>query len=181
MSKTTAGYSPAQIGLHWAVVVLVAFQFAAHNGIEAAWTALLRSGDSRAGTVVLAYMHIGAGMAIFVLALVRIYLRLTRGAPPPPADEPKLLQLLAESVHVAIYGLLLVLPLTGMAAWFVPLPVAGSIHALLTNALLAAISLHVAGALFQHFIRRSEVLVRMFRPQPDGSAAPAQSAATPPT
>lgn len=36
-------------------------------------------------------------------------------------------------------------------------------HALLTTLLLGAIVLHIAGALFLHFIRRSDVLMRMFR------------------
>ena len=164
MSRPAAGYSRMQIGLHWAVVVLVAFQYVAHSGIEAAWNMFLRNGTATAAIPVLAWLHIGAGIAILVLALLRIYLRLTRGAPPPPADEPWLLQISAEAVHIALYGLLLLLPLTGVAAWFLKMPAFGSIHVLLKNTLLVFIALHVAGALVQHFIRRSDVLMRMFRP-----------------
>ena len=65
-----------------------------------------------------------------------------------------LLRLFAEIVHVAIYVLLLLLPLSGVAAWFLSIPGADSAHVLLQQALLAAIILHVAGALFQHFVRR---------------------------
>jgi len=82
-----------------------------------------------------------------------------------------MLQLLSEVVHVAIYALLLLLPVSGLVAWFFSVPAAGTIHVLLKNALLAAIVLHVAGALFQHFIRRSDVLMRMLRPDPDDPAA----------
>lgn len=170
MQKSVTGYSSLQIGLHWAVVVLVAFQYVAHNDMEAAWDALRRNEVPSADTTALTYLHIAAGILILLLALTRIGLRLTRGAPPPPVDEPRLLQLLSEIIHVAIYALLLVLPLSGLVAWFLEVPAAGLIHVLLQNALLAAIALHVAGALFQHFIRRSDVLMRMLRPDPDGSA-----------
>lgn len=170
MQKSVTGYSSLQIGLHWAVVVLVAFQYVAHSGIEAAWNALRRDEVPSADTAALTYLHIAAGILVLLLALTRIGLRLTRGAPPPPADEPRLLQLLSEVVHVAIYALLLVLPLSGLVAWFLEVPAAGVIHVLLQNALLAAIALHVAGALFQHFIRRTDVLMRMLRPDPDGPA-----------
>ena len=159
------GYSPAQMALHWIVVVLVAFQFLAHDGIEDAWRAFVRSEPLPAGNPVLAYMHIVAGIAVLLLALIRIYLRFTRGAPAPPADEPRFLQLVAEAVHWSIYGLLLLLPLSGGVAWFLGVEPAGDAHELLQKLLLAAIALHVAGALFQHFILRSQVLMRMLRPQ----------------
>lgn len=171
MQKSVTGYSALQIGLHWAVVVLVAFQYVAHSGIEAAWNALRRDEVPPADTAALTYLHIGAGILVLLLAVARIGLRSTRGVPPPPADEPRMLQLLSEAVHVAIYALLLLLPVSGLVAWFLAVPAAGAIHVLLKNALLAAIVLHVAGALFQHFIRRSDVLMRMLRPDPDDPAA----------
>lgn len=170
MQKPVTGYSSLQIGLHWTVVVLVAFQYVAHSGMEAAWGALRRNEVPPADTVALTYLHIAAGTLVLLLALTRIGLRFTRGAPPPPADEPRLLQLLSEVVHVAIYGLLLLLPLSGLVAWFLEIPAAGVIHVLLQYALLVAIALHVAGALFQHFIRRTDVLMRMLRPDPDDPA-----------
>ncbi len=167
MPKTTTGYSSIQIALHWAVVVLVAFQYVAHSGMEASWNALHSDAALTSGTPLLTYLHIAAGVAILLLALTRIGLRVTRGAPSPPSDEPKLLQLFAEGVHYTIYVLLLLLPLSGVAAWFFSIQPAAAIHVLLKNLLLAAIFLHVAGALFQHFIRRSDVLMRMLRPEPE--------------
>ena len=164
MTDKVTGYSVTQVTLHWAVVVLVAFQFVAHDGIEDAWRAIIREG-SRDNTEPVAYLHIAAGTLILVLALVRIYLRMTRGAPSPPADEPRILQITSEAVHGSIYLLLLLLPLTGLAAWFFVIEAAGEIHEWLKTFLLLAIALHVGGALFQHFIRRSDVLMRMFKPE----------------
>ena len=163
--RKVTGYSRVQMALHWIVVVLVAFQFLAHDGIEESWRAFLLSEMPPAGTSLLAYLHILAGILVLPLALLRIFLRLTRGAPAPPADEPRLLQLSAEAVHGSIYLLLLLLPVSGAVAWFLGVQMAGDAHELLQNLLLAAIALHIAGALFQHFVLRSQVLMRMFRPE----------------
>lgn len=165
MANHVSGYSSAQVALHWIVVVLVAFQFLAHAGIEASWRAFQRDEPPPIDAVALTYMHVAAGMLVLLLALARIWLRVTRGAPSPPADEPRLLQVFAEAVHGLIYLLLLSLPISGAMAWFFGQELAGAAHRLLQNVLLAAIVLHVAGALFQHFIRRSDVLMRMFRPE----------------
>lgn len=165
MADVVKGYSPTQVALHWIVVVLVTFQFVAHDGIEDAWRAVVSDGQVAGDPSPVAYLHIGAGSLILVLALVRIYLRLTRGAPSPPADEPRILQIIAEAVHGSIYLLLLLLPVTGLVAWFLVVELAGEIHEWLQTFLLLAIALHVGGALFQHVIRRSDVLMRMFKPQ----------------
>jgi cytochrome b561 len=165
LADKVKGYSPTQVALHWIVVVLVTFQFVAHDGIEDAWRAVVRDGQPAGDANPVAYLHIGAGSLILVLALVRIYLRLTRGAPSPPADEPRILQIIAEAVHGLIYLLLLLLPVTGLVAWLLVVEAAGEIHEWLQSFLLLAIALHVGGALFQHFVRRSDVLMRMFKPE----------------
>jgi len=167
MGKNPTGYSPAQVAFHWIVVVLVAFQFLAHDGMEASWQAFLRSEAPPTDAAVLTYLHIAAGSLVFFLALMRIYLRATRGVPPPPADEPRLQQLLSEAVHASIYLLLLSLPASGAIAWFFGAEWFGDTHELLTNLLLGAIALHTAGALYQHFVRRTTVLMRIFRPNID--------------
>lgn len=163
--KTVTGYSRTQIALHWMVVVLVVFQFVANSGMVAAWAAFLDGEPAPAGTGVMSTLHIAGGSLILLMMLLRIYLRFTRGAPPPPAEEPRLLQLAAEGVHVALYISLLSLPATGALAWFAGLPLAGTLHDWLTKLLLGAIALHIGGALFQHVVRRSNVLIRMFRAQ----------------
>lgn len=165
MTEKVTGYSRTQIVLHWMVVVGVVFQFVANNGMVSFWRASIAGRPQSPGDEIFAWLHIAAGSLILVLMLARIYLRLTRGAPPPPADEPRLLQLSAEAVHYAIYTLLMILPLTGLTAWYFSMALAGTIHTWLTYVLLGAIGLHIGGALFQHFIRRSDVLMRMFRPQ----------------
>jgi cytochrome b561 len=165
LMETVTGYSRTQIALHWMVVVLVVLQFVANSGMVTAWNAFLDGEPPPAETEVMVTLHIFGGGLILLMVLSRIYLRFTRGAPPPPADEPWILQVAAEAVHLAIYVFLLLLPATGVMAWFAGVPLAGTLHAWLTKLLLTAIALHVGGALFQHFVRRSNVLIRMFRSQ----------------
>lgn len=164
MGKKVDGYSTAQIALHWTVVVLVAFQYVAHDPIARWWDAAGDPGSPlREGPLALVYLHAIVGGMLFALVFARLYLRFSRGAPPPPADEPRVIQIMAEAVHGAIYVLLVALPASGAVAWFAGARSAGAVHGSLTNLLLAAIAAHVAGALFQHFVRRSDVLMRMLQ------------------
>jgi len=165
MARHVFGYSALQIFLHWTVVVLVAFQFVTYRGMEAYWQARMQGDPAPENTSALTYLHVGAGLLVLSLALARIYLRIARGAPAPPADEPRWQAFLSEAVHLAIYLLLLALPVSGAVAWLFSLEIAGVAHELLKNILLGAIGLHIAGALFQHFIRRSEVMIRMLSPE----------------
>lgn len=165
MAERVCGYSRIQVGLHWAVVILVAFQFLAHNAIEADFKAFTDGDPSPQGPTLLSLMHIAAGMLILALALWRIYLRITRGAPAPPADEPILMKFISETVHRLIYVMLLSLPASGAIAWFFNIGSAAVVHEYLQALLLGLIAAHIAGALFQHLIRRSNVMMRMFAPE----------------
>lgn len=165
MSGKISGYSSVQVGLHWAVVVIVAFQFLAHSAIESAWTTHTDGDVPSQRSALLAYMHIVGGMLILMLALCRIYLRLTRGAPEPPRDEPRIMKIISESVHGLIYVLLISLPLSGAIAWFLEVGLAALLHEYLQSLLLGLIAAHIFGALFQHLVRRSDVMMRMFAPE----------------
>lgn len=165
MAERVSGYSHMQMALHWAVVILLAFQFLAHNAIEAAFTGSTDVVALRQGPGVLSSMHIAAGMLILALALCRIYLRITRGAPAPPADEPLVMKFVSGYVHALIYVMLLSLPASGALAWFFDINSAAVVHEYLQAFLLGLIAAHIAGALFQHLIRRSDVMMRMFAPE----------------
>ena len=164
MAKDVNGYSAVQIALHWIVVVLVAFQFLAHNAIEASWRAIRNGESPPESATVLTYMHVGVGVTVLLCMLCRIYLRLTRGAPSPPSDEPRILKIVSEAVHGMIYVLLILLPTTGAVAWFFGASSAAVAHVFMERLLLGLIAAHIGGALFQHLIRRSDVVMRMFAP-----------------
>lgn len=149
-------FSRTQIVLHWTIAVLVIFQLVLHEGMEDAWE--IREDG---GTVSLINPHVVVGIAVLVLATWRIALRLTRGVPPAPSTEPAPLRLLASATHWAFYALLFVMPLSGMALWFLEAEVAGDVHKTARLVLIALIFLHIAGALAQHFWFKTDVLKRI--------------------
>lgn len=166
MSRTAhTGYSLAQIILHWTVVVLVIFQFVAHDAMSEAWDAYRDGAAIPAGDVFGANLHATVGIVIFVLALARLFLRLTRGVPPLPADQPAAIRFLAIAAQYTLYVLIIGLPVLGGAAWFGGIKPAAGIHSLGADILFWVALLHATGALYEHFIAKNDVLRRMLKPE----------------
>lgn len=159
------GYSTAQVTLHWLVVLLIIFQFLAHDGMEAAWRAFERGQPTPADSQTFAYLHVAAGILVLLFAAARLFLRFTRGAPKLPPQQPAALKGIAHGVHWGIYLLLFLLPISGSVAWFGGVAQAAEGHELMKNILLVLVGLHVAGALFEHFVLKTPVLMRMMRPE----------------
>ncbi|TWG64773.1 cytochrome b/b6 domain-containing protein [Aminobacter sp. J44] len=84
---STQGYSATQIMLHWTVALLVAFQFFLNQGIGDAFRAVMSGEEPTADAVDAANIHVTMGLLILMLALWRIGLRLTLGAPPAPTTS----------------------------------------------------------------------------------------------
>ncbi len=162
-SAVTA-YSRTQIILHWSIAALVVFQFLVHDGMEESFDAFVDGAVPAASDLRMANLHAAVGIAILLLMLARIALRLTRGAPPLPADEPRVAKFLAHAVHGLFYVLLIGMPISGSVAWFLGIDGAGDAHGTASSVLLALIGLHLAGVLAQIFVFRSNVLTRMTRP-----------------
>ena len=165
MPETRLGYSGAQIALHWTVAVLVVLQIVLHDGIGAAYAAGRDGGTATESELFLADLHVAFGIAVFALALLRVALRLRRGAPPPPEDEHPALRLAARATHLALYALILLMPVTGGLAWFGGVEAMAELHGAGEKAILILVALHVIGALYHHFYLRTDVLRRMLRPE----------------
>lgn len=160
--------------LHWLVVALLACQFV---------TAALLP-DIKVDTPVDAIisLHFSLGIVIAATMIVRLAQRLRHPvavAPGAPAWE----RVLARSLHVVFYLVLIVGPFLGWAAasahsvpvslfGLITLPpiaprkaawglVAGDIHGYAMWTLLGLIGAHAAAALWHHFVRRDDVLRRM--------------------
>lgn len=155
------GYSTTQIMLHWSVATLVVFQFFVNDEIADAWRDFMRGREVEPDDLAAANVHVIIGLVILLLAVWRIWLRLSRGAPAPPGNEPPVLRLAAHAAHGSLYVLLVVTPLSGAAAWFVGLEPAAGVHALARILLFAVAVLHIAGALVQAVVFRSDALTRM--------------------
>jgi cytochrome b561 len=156
------GYTRAQIALHWITVVLVALQFILHDAMSEAWDAV----EDGLEVVVnpLVAQHVFMGALIAILTFVRLGLRLTHGAPPPPEREHPALKILAHGAHWAFYGLLIALPVSGAVAWFNAIEPAAEAHEVFKTLLLALIALHVVAALVHQFIFKTNLMARMKRP-----------------
>jgi cytochrome b561 len=127
--------------------------------------------------------HKTLGVMLLTLVVIRLALRLYYGAPPLPADLPKPLKLGANLSHLALYGLMIVMPLLGLGMlWAADYPVvlyggiqipsllpqSDGLHTLLWNShfylafvFFALVLLHVAAGLFHALIRRDGVFGAM--------------------
>ena len=180
-------FTPAQRLLHWLMAACI--------------LAMLFIGVGMVSTVMPKYLalvsiHKTLGVAILVLALIRLALRLRFGAPRLPPDLPEPIKLAAHASHLAFYALMIGMPLLGwgmLSAAGYPvvllgglrlpaiLPQSASVHALLWNthfylafAFFALILVHVAAALLHALVRRDHVFETMGPALLRGEAAPAE-------
>jgi cytochrome b561 len=186
------------------------------NGVRRRFTALQRLLHWLMAVCILAMLFIGVGMvstvmpkyltlvsihkplgvAILVLALVRLVVRLSYGAPSLPVDLPEPMKLAAHLSHYAFYVLMIGMPLIGwgmLSAAAYPivlfggvhlpaiLPQSDGLHALLWNAhfylafvFFALILLHLAAALFHALIRRDGVFEAMASVSTHDGVSPAE-------
>jgi len=156
------GYSLSQRFLHWAVALLIFFNLLFPDGMNI-WHRLMRRGQiPTPEQISSANIHAYVGIAILLLAVVRLGLRFINGVPPEAAEEPAIFRLAARLAHAGLYILIFTMPLSGIAAYYFGIDSAGSIHAdVLKIILWALITAHVAGALVHHFYWKSNVLRRM--------------------
>ena len=141
-------------------------------------------------------IHRSLGIAILVLALIRLAVRLRYGAPALPADLPEPMKLAAYLSHYALYALMIGMPLIGWAmlsAAAYPvvvfegvslpaiLPQSDSLHTWLWDAhfylafaFFALVLMHVAAALFHALIRRDGVFQTMASVSIHDEVAPAE-------
>lgn len=133
--------------------------------------------------ITLILVHKGLGMVALGLVLVRIALRALHPLPELPGGLPAWQQLAARVMHLCLYALMVLLPVTGWlmsSAGGYPVPVFGwfnvphligpqprlfealeVLHRWLSNALLGLVALHAGAALDHHFRRRDDTLLRM--------------------
>jgi cytochrome b561 len=169
------GYTATAKVLHWLIVAILIVQFIV------AWTMPHIGRNTQ--PEVLINTHFTVGMIALAIALVRLGWRLTHREPAPLDGIPAWQTVSAHAVHWLLYALIVIVPFLGWinASWRgfpvvmfgleFPKLVAtrapgwgwtGDVHGLLANYLmLALVGLHVAAALYHHFIQHDGVLQRM--------------------
>lgn len=171
---TRTRFSPTQRVLHWVMAACI--------------LAMLFIGVGMVSTVGQEYLplvsiHKPLGLAILVLALLRLAVRLRQGAPPLPADLPEPMRLAAHASHYLLYALMIAMPLIGWAmlsaagypiklidgVYLPPLLAQNDgLHTILWNAhralafvFFGLILAHIAAALFHALVRRDNVFQTM--------------------
>ena len=154
--KTTTGYSGLQIGLHWLIAILIVTAWFTGEGAGEAMEVVEDGGT--AGFV----LHVAIGLAILALVVVRVLVRLGRGAPASPGEPGSLSVLAADWGHRLIYLLMIAVPLGGVSTFFLGLDV-GDIHELAANLLMLVVLGHALMALYHQYILKDGLLRRMMR------------------
>ncbi|MBA5777874.1 cytochrome b [Stappia sp. F7233] len=162
-ASAPSSYSPMQILLHWLIAALVLFQIVFGEEMEHMARDIRRGLAPDGDDVLLGNAHIWVGFAILALVAWRILLRLKNGAPTFPAGQPALAEKAMKVAHALFYALLVIAPVSGIVAWYV-FPEAGEIHEFMKPAFIVLIAIHVAAALWHHFVLKDDVLKRMTRP-----------------
>lgn len=168
-------YTLTAISLHWLIFVLIACSF----------PLAVYMVDLPLSPQKLTYFswHKWLGVSIFLLAIARLAWRLTHPAPALPATMPRWQQRAAAVNLVALYALILVIPLTGWlysSATGVPTVYLGLVqlpdllardkalaeqlkwvHVTLNYTMLTLVIIHAAASFKHHFVDGDDVLTRM--------------------
>ena len=154
--KTTTGYSGVQIALHWLVAILIVVAWFTGGGGEAAMEVVEKGGV--AGFV----PHVAIGLSILALVVIRLLVRLGRGAPAAVGEPGSLAAMASDWGHRLIYLMMIAVPLGGVATFFLGLDV-GDVHALAANVLMAVVLGHALMALYHQYVLKDGLLRRMMR------------------
>ncbi|NKX44022.1 cytochrome b [Roseicyclus persicicus] len=172
-------YSNTARGLHWLMAVLIVLTVPA--GLV-----MVQEGISRDLQNALFLYHKNVGVLLLLLVAVRLAWRWRNPPPPKPASLPQWQARIAEATHVALYALLVAVPVAGyvrvraggfpiesLDALGVPAlvprsdalaEVAKTIHYGAGLLIAAVIALHVGAALFHGIVKRDGVFSRMWPP-----------------
>ena len=168
-------YTPIAISLHWLLMVvilgMVALGFTMHN---------LHLSPLKLRLV---NWHKWTGVTVFLLVLLRLAWRAGHAPPPLPVAMSALLRRAAGGLHLALYALMFLIPLSGwvmssakgfQTVWFGVLPLPNlvdkdaalgerllQLHLTLNLLLLLLVAGHAGAALKHHLIDRDDILVRM--------------------
>ena len=179
MVQTGAGYRTGARLLHWLMAILVLAMLAAGFLMLQEWL-------SRETRNALFIFHKNVGVLMLVLIAVRLFYRWWNPPVLEPVDMPGWQQMAAHGTHLALYALLIIMPLAGyirvraggfpiegLDALGVPPLVprsdaladtAKQIHYLGAFALAGVVSMHIGAAAFHAIVKRDGVFQRMWPP-----------------
>ena len=174
--NSTERYGSLSIGLHWLMLLLLVGVYACIELREF----FPKGSDLREG---LKTWHFMLGLSVFALVWLRLLANMTGHIPRIGPELPKWQKQSARLMHLALYALMIFMPLAGwllLSAAGKPIPFFGlqlpalideskntadfikEIHETVGTVGYFLIGLHAVAALFHHFILRDNMLRRMF-------------------
>ncbi|OCX67056.1 cytochrome B [Thioclava sp. SK-1] len=198
LTNTQTSYGSIARLFHWAIALLIVTAIALALYAES----LPRDAQSAGTLQTLFSLHKTIGVSVFFLALARILWALLNPHPAPLHPEKRLETFAAEVVHFALYGAMVIMPLSGWILhaaesgfapilWpfgqslpFVPKSeavahTAQAVHKLSAIVIYVTVGLHVAGALKHLIIDRDKTVARMTRGVSAGQPGPRHAALAP--
>ena len=165
-------YSKRMIIIHWLTLALIIVAW--YFGHE------LDEARHKAGATLAGYMvHALLGDVVLLLTILRLYFRSKDGTPPALGNT--LMDKVAKGVHHGLYGLLLLVPVSGMMtiitsdvskalqasdAALLPKKFTGvpahDVHEVLVTVLIAITVVHLLGAIWHQFIIKDGLINRMW-------------------
>lgn len=179
MTNYTNHYSRLTIALHWLMLLLF---IGVYSCIELR-ELYPKGSDPREA---LKAWHFMLGLTVFLFALVRIYARFTSSTPTITPPIPAWQHTISKLVHLALYALMIGMPLMGWATLSAagkPIPFFGlelpalltenkdlaktlkELHKTIGEAGYYLIGLHTVAALFHHYVQKDNTLIRMLPPK----------------
>lgn len=173
--NTEHRYGYLSIGLHWLMLILLVAVYASIELREF----FPKGSDPRTA---LKALHFMLGLSVLGFALLRLGARLSGPTPRIEPEPGSWQKLSAHLMHIALYVLLIGMPLLGwlmLSAAGKPVPFFGlqlpaligenkdlakqieGMHEIVGTAGYFLIGLHAAAALFHHYIKRDNTLGRM--------------------
>ncbi|SFK04918.1 cytochrome b/b6 domain-containing protein [Celeribacter marinus] len=180
LTNTATRYGALARFFHWSIALLILTDLAL--GVIGDRTP--RTADTVAWLQTLYSAHKTIGITVLLLAVLRIIWAVTQPRPVPLHPERRAETLAAEVVHWALYGAIIIMPLSGWVMhasesgfapiwWplgqglpFVPKSeavahAAGAVHSLAAWVIYATVAAHIGGALKHQIIDKDATLARM--------------------
>ncbi len=175
-------YAFSQRALHWIIALLVIGSIAGGKVIENFGFEGLRDTFGLDATNAIYTYHKTFGILILALMLVRLALKLRLGKPEYDPPLTRFEHIASNATHGLFYGLLILMPVLGWLAtgagdfpvqffgWNLPPILSGDkalsetlydLHAIVGNAILTLILVHVGAAIWHTAVKKDGVLRRM--------------------
>lgn len=168
-------YHPLIVTLHWLLASMIILALAMGTFV------LAKTSNADPEKIKHLQTHMPLGILILILMISRFVVRLLRPRPAPVKSGNLFLDRLARLVHILFYLVVIAMALSGLTTSIMaglpqivfggtgqPLPanfndlLPRAVHGFLATALIAMISIHLAGFVFHQFIRKENLIGRMW-------------------